>query len=137
AYPSSATFRASSSGRTSLPDNAGSGHSTEVLAILIDPEQPWTVYEGTRDGGLLKSTDGGATWHPWNNTFADSASVSDLAFAPAGGTAFAVVTRPGDAAPILMRSTDGGTSWSPVASNVQRVAIASSNPSVVFATGAA
>jgi hypothetical protein len=31
-------------------------------AIAIDPSRPQTIYAGSRDGGVLRSLDGGATW---------------------------------------------------------------------------
>jgi photosystem II stability/assembly factor-like uncharacterized protein len=34
----------------------------QVSAMAIDPKTPTTLYAGTPDGGLFKSTDGGAQW---------------------------------------------------------------------------
>src|SRR5438552_18789692 len=38
-------------------------HGTgNIAALAIDPVTPTTLYAGTCDRGLLKSTDGGASW---------------------------------------------------------------------------
>src|ERR1700682_2504147 len=36
--------------------------ATPVQALAIDPVTPGTLYEGTIDRGVFKSTDGGANW---------------------------------------------------------------------------
>ena len=33
-----------------------------VTAVALDPQVPSTIYAGTFDRGLFKSTDGGANW---------------------------------------------------------------------------
>lgn len=37
-----------------------------TFSLAFDPQNPATVYAGTR-GGVFKSTDGGSTWSPMNN----------------------------------------------------------------------
>jgi hypothetical protein len=39
---------------------------TGVEGLAIDPNTPSTVYAGTVDLGVYRSTDGGATWVPFN-----------------------------------------------------------------------
>lgn len=40
----------------------GDGH---VHAVSVHPERPDRIVAGVEDGPLLRSTDGGATWHEW------------------------------------------------------------------------
>ena len=40
----------------------GDGH---VHAVSVDPARPDRIVAGVEDGPLLRSTDGGATWHEW------------------------------------------------------------------------
>jgi len=39
----------------------------EATALTIDPRQPSTMYAATRFQGVLRTTDGGATWRPFNS----------------------------------------------------------------------
>src|SRR5258708_38605455 len=50
-----------SGGWTSLgPGNVGG----RTLALVIDPRNPRTIYAGTADGGLWKTTNAGNSWAP-------------------------------------------------------------------------
>jgi len=49
--------------------------------IVIDPSSPSTVYVGTSDSGVSKSTDGGAHWTP-ANVGIETASIRDIARDP-------------------------------------------------------
>jgi hypothetical protein len=44
----------------------------QVSAVAIDPKTPTTLYAGTPDGGLFKSTDGGAQWAAKGGGLADA-----------------------------------------------------------------
>ncbi len=37
-----------------------------VQALAVDPSAPGTLYAGTANAGVIKSTDGGATWNAVN-----------------------------------------------------------------------
>jgi photosystem II stability/assembly factor-like uncharacterized protein len=39
-------------------------HDAHVKAMTIDPRDQNVIYAGVEQGDLLKTTDGGATWHP-------------------------------------------------------------------------
>ena len=52
-------------GNTGLPQADASTYNP-VLALLIDPSAPATIYSGTFAAGVFKSTDGGATWTEMN-----------------------------------------------------------------------
>jgi photosystem II stability/assembly factor-like uncharacterized protein len=73
-------------------------------SLAVDPEDPDTLYVGTSDEGLFKSTDGGDIWeelpgigHP---------RVTAVALSPADGAVYA-----GTEPSALFVSRDGGASW--------------------------
>ena len=41
-------------------------HQIDVAALAIDPRDPNTMYAATQFQGVLRTTDGGATWRPFN-----------------------------------------------------------------------
>lgn len=53
-------FRTEDSGRTWSPFGL---IQTEVDALVVEPDQPQTVYAGTADGGIFKLTDDGHSWY--------------------------------------------------------------------------
>ena len=55
--------------------------SGRATAIVVDPTNSNTVYLGTAQGGVWRSTDGGSSWAPIFDT-ADSLSIGALALAP-------------------------------------------------------
>jgi photosystem II stability/assembly factor-like uncharacterized protein len=99
--------------------------SLAIGAIALDPSQPSTVYAGTGEGnssgdsyygdGLLKSTDGGATWTRIAGPFAPSGipgtSFADIAVNPADGSVLLAATLNG-----VYRSADAGMTWTSVLS---------------------
>ncbi len=105
--------------------------SLAVGSMTLDPSNPDIVYVGTGDesltqnayygAGILKSTDGGATWThlpgsfvgPFDSSFLfGGARLASLAVHPTNGQILlaAVKREPGPASGIY-RSTDGGVSW--------------------------
>jgi photosystem II stability/assembly factor-like uncharacterized protein len=46
----------------SAPDSAHGDHDTVFRGFLVDPQDASTVYLGTERNGIVRSTDGGATW---------------------------------------------------------------------------
>lgn len=84
---------------------AGSaGKSVFHIAVCLD--DPQILYAGTDGQGVLKSTDGGASW-------TGTALANELVFAPAiepGGCDTVYATTWGNS---VKKSTDGGTSWDP------------------------
>ncbi len=71
--------------------------------VAIDSLRPATLFAGGRGGGLLKSTDGGATW---DDLALPNADVFSVAVSPVDGTLYA-----GCEPSMLFRSRDGGDSW--------------------------
>ena len=75
----------------------------EVTSLVVDPMSPSTVYAGT-EGGVLKSTDGGATWARAGLT---DNPVFTLAIDPGVPSLLYALTSTG-----LLKSANGGETWS-------------------------
>lgn len=92
-----------------------------------------TIYIGTFGGGVLKSTDGGATFAPVNAGLAGNAlSVTSLAMDPTNPDVLVITSADGG----ISRTVDGGASWLPtseVGTNVVFVAVDPLDPSVWYA----
>jgi photosystem II stability/assembly factor-like uncharacterized protein len=127
-----ATWRSSSTGLK----------TAAVQALALDSTPPRgerltasvTLYAGTRQGDLYKSTDSAATW-----TLLDSRDVpvTALATSPQRPSMVFAATAEG-----LLRTTDGGAHWGMMAGGIWRfkldgVAIDPRNPAVVYVVGPA
>lgn len=89
-----------------LPEGNPGGLGEVVRALAIDPQTPGTLYAGTFQSGVYKSTDGGNQWDATNDGLGDLVILT-LAIDPlAPGTLYAG-TRDGG----VFKSADGGTSW--------------------------
>ena len=75
----------------------------QVAAIVFDPRHPRTVFAAEWGAGVIRSSDGGITWH---RTARRPAWIGTIAVDPLGsGTLY------GNFNGALLRSTDGGSSW--------------------------
>jgi photosystem II stability/assembly factor-like uncharacterized protein len=90
--------------------------------MAVDPNQPSTLYLGTRDDGLWRSSDSGKTWKAVDNFPGKSSNhigVVFVTFDPHSGTPHAPTPTLylGVSAPdqSLFRSTDAGATWQAVA----------------------
>lgn len=72
--------------------------------VVVDPEDPDTLYVGTSDEGLFKSEDGGASWQKLSGI--EHPRVTAVAVSPADGAIYA-----GTEPSTLFVSRDGGGSW--------------------------
>lgn len=110
-----------------------------VQALAIDPFSPATIYAGTSDGGVFKSTDRGASWNAANQgiplePFPQFAlNIRSLAVDPLRpGTLYA------GAAGALYKSTDGAATWIPIGTvkvySIEALAI-SSGSDTIYAGG--
>lgn len=102
-----------SGGWTSLgPGNVGG----RTLALVIDPRNPRTIYAGTADGGIWKTTDAGASWAPVGDLFPSLAigslvmdpNDSNVLYAGTGEGAFNGDAAFGDG---VFQTTDAGQTW--------------------------
>ncbi len=90
------------------------------LSVAIDPNDPSTVYVGTHDDGVIRSTDGGAHWDAVNTGFdltdptpQPPTVVAGLAIDPVTSAVYAAVGGTADGEDVY-RSTDGGDDWTGV-----------------------
>lgn len=112
-----------------------------VGAVAVAPSSPGTVYLGTGEGGyaidfipgigILKSTDGGATWNLPSSVIATT--FYRISVHPTNPNELVVGTREG-----AFRSTDGGDSWTNVISratygDVPDIVRDSSDPRTLYA----
>ncbi|HEX6851445.1 MAG TPA: hypothetical protein VF139_08535 [Candidatus Polarisedimenticolaceae bacterium] len=119
--------------------------SLAIGALAIDPSNPQIVYAGTGEAngscdayygvGILKSTDGGATWSKVGATPFANTSIARIVVSPANGSTLWAANTTGTAGfgcsvlPTsnlgVWRSTNGGSSWSRVLSPLQTLTITS------------
>jgi photosystem II stability/assembly factor-like uncharacterized protein len=108
-------YRSEDGGRSwqpvSLSGSAGHGH-LDLMAIAPDPRDPRTLYVGTHEAGVLKSTDGGVSWAAVN-TGLGGLDVHGLALDPTTPDKLHVAIR--EKGEGLYRTTDGGGKWTRVA----------------------
>ena len=124
-----AIFRSSDQGRTwkktMLPFKNGGNENGRNIGerLMVDPNQPATIYFGSRNNGLWKSTDNGASFEqvasfPVTGR-TNGIGIGYVLFDAGTGakgiatpTIYVGVAAPGAAN--LYRSTDAGKSWAPV-----------------------
>jgi PKD repeat protein len=117
-----------------------------MTALAPHPSVSGTLYAGAADGGLFRTTDGGASWTPLTDDV-PNLSVGAVALAPSAPATIYVGTgeggRPDSFVPGigLVKSTDGGTTWTlpsaVVARQFFRISVHPSSPNVLLAaTGA-
>jgi photosystem II stability/assembly factor-like uncharacterized protein len=83
-------------------------YSGNIRIIVIDPNNRQTVYAGTWDNGIFKTTNGGASWSSANNGLKGT-GVRALAIDPTNSQTVYAGTGNG-----VFKSTDGGASWTEV-----------------------
>jgi photosystem II stability/assembly factor-like uncharacterized protein len=76
-----------------------------ITSLVQDTGHPETLYAGTLDAGLFKSSNGGRRWHPLNLD-TDATRVDALALDPGDAETVYAGTGLG-----VFKSTDGGASW--------------------------
>ncbi|MFS8095691.1 RICIN domain-containing protein [Lentzea alba] len=105
--------------RTDLPFKLGSNEDGRSMGerLAIDPADHRTLYLGTRQNGLWRSTDHGVTWSqvsafPVKDGASSGVGLSFVTFGPAGSRTIYVGVA--DKTTSLYRSTDGGATWDAV-----------------------
>lgn len=101
-------------------DAIGGTNGGRINCVQFDPSSSAIIYICAPDGGIWKTTDGGATWAPKFDT-QTSLSVGDIAIHPTTPTTLYVATSDsfGYGVPFwggtytvgVLKSTDGGNSW--------------------------
>ncbi|HZT72562.1 MAG TPA: glycoside hydrolase [Terriglobales bacterium] len=86
--------------------------SIVYAALWQAQEGPWENGEfGGADGGLFKSTDGGATWQPLTDGLPAGVDQVNIAIAPSEPARLYASVAYGERKVGLFRSDDGGASW--------------------------
>ncbi|MDE2235605.1 MAG: hypothetical protein KGK44_08675, partial [Gammaproteobacteria bacterium] len=98
--------------------NNGLPQDAYITAIAADPSNPDTVYAALElsNGGLFKSTDGGASWN--RLTSAPNDYVFTLAVDPANPQILFMSVQSQSNIDQFEESTDGGASWAPIGANL-------------------
>ena len=109
---------------TGITDITGNGLSVAVLAISPNYATDGTVYIGIFDGGVYKSTDGGASWTAVN-TGITSTVINALAISPNYATDGTVYAGSVDG---VYKSTNGGVSWNSVNAGIPNISVLAVSP---------
>lgn len=129
--------KSTDAGASWSPANVGLPEGQGVASLTVDPRNSSTVYAGLassdpgsggRNGGVWKSSDGGATW-------------AKLDAQPGGGGVRGFAIDPQDSSTLyawngmgLFRGADGGASWSKLrAGPVNSLVIDPQNPATLYA----
>jgi photosystem II stability/assembly factor-like uncharacterized protein len=113
-----------------------------AVAVAGDPTRPLVFYFGAVDGGVWKTTSGGATWTNISDGKSDIASVGAIAVAPSDPNVIYVGAGEADWREDLTygdgmwRSTDGGETWRHLGledtRHIAAVRVDPKNPDVVY-----
>ncbi len=120
---------------------AGCTQPGVVNRLAIDPATPSTIYAGTADGGMFKSTDSGGSWQRINGGLAeslDTRSVRSLVIDPTNPSTLYYGAKP------VFKTTSGGNSWTSTGQGttlsedefITGLALDPSNPSILYAATA-
>jgi hypothetical protein len=126
------------------PGNIGG----RVRALAIHPTSTSTIFAGGANGGIWRSTDGGASWQAIDD-FLPSLAVTTIVFQPNApatmyaGTGESFSTLDGVRGAGILKSTDGGSTWSALAATnssdfyfVNRLAMSADGSILLAATSA-
>ncbi|MCX7930087.1 MAG: PKD domain-containing protein, partial [Chlorobi bacterium] len=130
----------STNGGTNWSSNTDTLAVLGISAIAFHPSNSQIIFIGTGDRdardtygvGILKSTDGGATWQSTGLSWTTNQNrvVSDILIFPNNPSTMLAATSNG-----IWRSTDGGQSWSQQTSAyTMELRLHPTNPTIVFAS---
>jgi len=86
---------------------------TLIAAMWTAERKPWTIDSGSMDGGLFKTTDGGATWHKLTTGLPQGVMVGKIGVSISLANpkrVYALVEAAGDQGGVY-RSEDAGETW--------------------------
>jgi len=103
--------------------------------MIIDPDNPATLYAASIGGGVFQSTDGGAGWNPVT-TGLTSKHAWALAMDPQSSSTLYAGTQGAG----IYKSTDGGANWIAFKNNIVNTTLSTivvdpADPSTVYAAG--
>ena len=123
------------------PGNVGGRTRT----LLVDPNNADIMYAGAVDGGIWKTTNGGALWQPLDD-FLPNIAVTAMAFDPSNsgtiyaGTGEGFFNADGVRGAGIFKTTDAGATWTRLATTVNSnffyvndIVVSSANAQHVFA----
>lgn len=106
-------YRTPNGGRAWLPADEAPEAAVQTLAVSPNFAEDRTVFAGTADQGLLRSTDGGRTWRTYNEGWPSSPpTINALWLHPAFAASPICVAGAADGR--IFRSEDGGAHWTRV-----------------------
>lgn len=127
------------------PIIGSSAYTGRVSAVVCSPTDPGRYFISGADGGVWRTTDGGASWTPLTD-FMATTSIGALALDPTDEDVIYAGTGEGNYANHsryglgILKSTDGGDSWEHLAESVfagrsfSAIVVSPSNPQRVFAS---
>ena len=103
-------FKSTNGASTWMPTGlmAAAGQAFFMSRIVIDPSSPQTLYAGTMQQGVEKSTDGGVSWTTSNTGFTYIPNITNLTIDPQNPQVLYAATTIYDPP---YRTTDGGAHW--------------------------
>src|SRR5687767_3818085 len=104
-----------------------------ITSLVIDPQNPATIYAGTFSAGVFKSTDGGTTWIPINGGLREPL-ITELAIDPRTPATLYVGTSEG-----VSKTGDAGGVWRDInnglpasSRSVSAIGVDPGSPTIVY-----
>jgi photosystem II stability/assembly factor-like uncharacterized protein len=79
------------------------------IDVIVDPDDPYTLYPNNYGGGIFKSTDGAETWVSWSKGYT-GAEMYDIDICPTDKSLVYTIGKSGP-----FKSTNGGENWTGIA----------------------
>jgi len=116
--------------------NATSGWNPglgRITGISVDKTNSNHIIIGGESGGVWRTTNGGGSWAPLNDTFANM-SVESAEIDPSNSSTYYFGTNGG----MIFKSTDSGATWNPLGnvgfSSINRILIHPTDSNIMFAS---
>jgi len=104
--PSFGIYKSTDAGLNWRPSNDAVSSRWNINCLAVDPRTDQTVYAGTVDGGVLRSTDGGRSWSQTNSGLR-TLDIRSIAISPTDPEILFAGAESGG----LYRSADSGATW--------------------------